>query len=58
MTHQFQEKLWLRLPDGMRDMIREKAKAAHRSMNAEIVYQLSRAYGQTENEKAGEPLTA
>lgn len=48
----------VRFPDGVREVIKERAKEAHRSMNAEIVYQLSRAYGLAEKEKAGEPLTA
>lgn len=49
-----QDQYIVRLPDGMRDFIKEKAKQAHRSMNAEIIHQLHRAYGVTENEKAGE----
>ena len=33
----------LRLPDGMRDRIKESAEAAGRSMNAEIVLRLERS---------------
>jgi len=39
------EKYVVRLPPGMRDAIRKAAEEQFRSMNAEIVYQLSRAYG-------------
>ena len=51
-------KFIVRFPEGMRDMIKKKAKEARRSMNAEIVFQLTRIYGATEKEKAGEPVTA
>lgn len=34
----------LRLPDGMRDRIAEAAKAANRSMNAEIVARLEASF--------------
>lgn len=33
----------LRLPDGMRDRIKESAEAAGRSMNAEIILRLERS---------------
>ncbi|MBL3825180.1 MULTISPECIES: Arc family DNA-binding protein [unclassified Marinobacter] len=46
------EKFSIRLPIGMRDLIRGQARANKRSMNAEIVYQLQRAYHVTEKEKA------
>lgn len=42
----------LRLPDGMRNKIRCEADSNNRSMNAEIVFQLSRAYAQSETKKA------
>ncbi|WP_312621711.1 Arc family DNA-binding protein [Agrobacterium pusense] len=42
----------LRLPEGMRDKIRCEADSNNRSMNAEIVFQLSRAYAQSEMQKA------
>lgn len=38
------DKFVLRLPEGLREGIRDAAKAAHRSMNSEIVYQLCRLY--------------
>ncbi|WP_370158471.1 Arc family DNA-binding protein [Salipiger bermudensis] len=38
------EQFMLRLPDGMRDRIRAAAEANARSMNAEIVSTLERAY--------------
>jgi plasmid stability protein len=41
-----QDKFMLRLPDGMRDRIRAAAETHGRSMNAEIVQTLERAYPQ------------
>ena len=46
------EKYVVRLPSGMRDTIRQEAAKQRRSMNAEIIYQLSRAYGAEETKKA------
>ncbi|WP_416407852.1 Arc family DNA-binding protein [Agrobacterium rosae] len=46
------DKFPLRLPDGMRDQIRGEADRNNRSMNSEIVFQLSRAYAQPEKQKA------
>ena len=46
------DKFPLRLPEGMRDKIRCEADSNNRSMNAEIVFQLSRAYAQSEMQKA------
>lgn len=46
------DKFPLRLPDGMRDQIKSEADRSNRSMNAEIVFQLSRAYAQPETQKA------
>ncbi|WP_328186881.1 Arc family DNA-binding protein [Marinobacter sp. OP 3.4] len=40
------EKFSVRLPAGMREMIRRQAEANKRSMNAEIVFRLQRAYSQ------------
>ena len=42
----------LRLPEGMRDRIKKEAKQNQRSMNAEIIFQLSRAYQSDETKKA------
>ncbi|MEW6257435.1 MAG: Arc family DNA-binding protein [Pseudomonadota bacterium] len=42
---QLEDKFMLRLPDGLRDKIKAEAKANLRSMNAEILVQLIRAYG-------------
>ena len=47
------DKFMLRLPDGMRDAIRESAKKNNRSMNAEIVVALEMFLGVT----GGEQLT-
>lgn len=47
-----QDKFMLRLPDGLRDHIRCEADRNCRSMNAEIVFQLNRAYAQPETKKA------
>jgi plasmid stability protein len=52
MSHQLQDRYIVRMPDGMRDRIREEATRNHRSMNAEIVYQLSRVYSAEETKKA------
>lgn len=41
------EKFALRLPEGLRDKIRETANKNLRSMNAEIVIQLEQIYSQT-----------
>lgn len=43
MTPQKHEPLSVRLPQGMRDRIRERAAENRRSMNAEIVHYLDRA---------------
>lgn len=42
----------MRFPDGMRDFIKAQAKENGRSMNAEIIYQLKRAYGTNEKSEA------
>lgn len=42
------DKYIVRLPDGMRDRIRERAAANRRSMNAEIVHYLDCALGAQE----------
>ncbi|QXC50937.1 Arc family DNA-binding protein [Agrobacterium salinitolerans] len=46
------DKFMLRMPDGMRDRVKEEAERNYRSMNAEIVFQLSRVYTQPETQKA------
>ncbi len=46
-------KFIVRLPDGMRDRIKEIAAENQRSMNAELVYQLKRIYGSAAGPKAG-----
>ena len=38
------EQYIVRLPDGMRDRIKEEAERNHRSMNAEIVFHLEKAF--------------
>lgn len=43
MTRQLQDRYIVRLPDGMRNRIREEAERNERSMNAEIVFHLKRA---------------
>ena len=43
-----EDKFTLRFPDGLRDLIKEKAAKSERSMNAEILFQLKRAYGANE----------
>ena len=49
MAAQTADKYILRLPDGMRDQLRQRAAANRRSMNSEIVFHLDRALA-TENE--------
>ena len=49
------DKYVMRLPDGLRDRIKEIAKANRRSMNAEIVLVLERAFG-AETAATGEIL--
>jgi len=51
MSSQDQNKYIVRLPQGMREKIKEEAARQCRSMNAEIVFQLTRAYG-VETQKA------
>lgn len=46
------EQVNVRMPEGMRDRIKEEAARQFRTMNAEIIYQLNRAYGSVETEKA------
>lgn len=43
-----QDKFVLRLPDGMRDRIREEADKNNRSMNAEIVSRLEETFQERE----------
>ena len=38
------DQFMLRMPDGMRELVRERAEANRRSMNAEIIFQIERAY--------------
>jgi len=46
----------VRLPDGLRERIKAKAKENVRSMNSEIIFQLTRLYpSQAETKKADVP---
>jgi len=45
------DKFMLRLPDGMRSLIKEQAAGNGRSMNAEIVFRLKQAYEKIMKEK-------
>ncbi|MGV2123985.1 Arc family DNA-binding protein [Agrobacterium vitis] len=49
---QTDDKLIIRLPDGLREVIKRVAAENERTMNAEVVYHLKRAYS-AENEKSG-----
>lgn len=51
MSHDLKEKFVLRLPEGMREKIREQAARECRTMNAEVIYQLRRAYDDTAKTK-------
>jgi plasmid stability protein len=46
------EKLMIRLPEGLRKTIKVSAAENERTMNAEVIYHLRRAYGVKPNEKA------
>lgn len=48
----------VRLPQGMRQRIRQRAAANRRSMNAEIVYHLDRVLMADENETPAAAATA
>lgn len=50
-----QDKYIIRMPDGLRDRIREKAEANRRSMNAEIVALLEEHYPPKTPETVQEP---
>lgn len=52
------DKYILRLPDGMRDSIRERAAANRRSMNAEIVHYLDCALSVQEAKGSAEAATS
>ena len=52
MARQMQDRYIVRMPEGMRDKIKEEAERNHRSMNAEILFQLNRAYRGPETQKA------
>lgn len=41
------EKLLIRFPEGMREKIAESAKAANRSMNAEVIARLERTFAES-----------
>ncbi|MGI8390550.1 Arc family DNA-binding protein [Brucella anthropi] len=45
-------KFVIRFPEGLRDFIKEEAAKSERSMNAEIIFQLKRAYGANEKSEA------
>ena len=47
------DKFILRLPDGMRDLIAEEAKANNRSMNAEVVSRLQNSFEKGETGTGG-----
>lgn len=48
---QLADRFQVRMPEGLRDRIREAADANSRSMNAEIVATLEKAYPAPKNEK-------
>ncbi|WP_322886616.1 Arc family DNA-binding protein [Sinorhizobium medicae] len=49
------DKLMIRLPEGLRQKIKVAAALNERSMNAEVVYHLKRAFGALEKEKGEAP---
>lgn len=46
------EQFVVRLPNGLRDKVKERASQNFRSMNAEIVYRLLQAYDETKKADA------
>lgn len=52
------EKVMVRLPSGMRDMLRQRALASRRSMNAEIVHYLDRALAAGDEKGPAEAATS
>lgn len=52
MNREANDKFMLRLPPGWREKIKREAEKSERSMNAEIVFQLKRAYGANEKSEA------
>ncbi|MCH4540221.1 Arc family DNA-binding protein [Ochrobactrum sp. A-1] len=52
MNREANDKFMLRLPSGWREKIKREAEKSERSMNAEIVFQLKRAYGANEKERS------
>ncbi len=42
----------LRLPNGLREVIKDSARRNQRSMNAEIIFHLSTVFTETETKKA------
>lgn len=42
---QLADRFIVRLPDGLRDHVRDQSALNHRTMNAEVVFQLQKAYG-------------
>ena len=51
---QTEDKFIVRLPEGLRETIKRSAEDNERTMNAEVVFHLKRAYS-AENEKSGTP---
>ena len=47
------DKLMLRFPPGMRQLVKIEAAKNGRSMNSEVIYHLRRAYESLEKEKSG-----
>lgn len=50
------DKFMLRFPDGMRDRLKEAAKANNRTMNAEIIDRLDRSFAAIDMGLHGDPL--
>lgn len=52
------EKFIIRLPDGMRDRIRQNAEANRRTMNAEIVHYIDKALALKAETATSEPASS
>lgn len=57
MTHQAQDRYIVRMPDGMKEKIKEEAARNCRSMNSEIVFHLQQIFDTNRETKKG-PVSA
>jgi predicted HicB family RNase H-like nuclease len=58
MPRQVEDKFMLRLPEGLRAVVKEAAARNRRSMNAEILVHLEAVFGEAMREANGRPRAA